>query len=154
MVKKFISDILLSIAIDKNARNKLVAFKKNKPPVREPNSLSEPVPERSVYAQPKPRLSVDELTPIRDLKKSSPATKADDQNSLMKEALNAAQQESNQNFSRTSNNKPVSKERRALIAKAMAIRRSKLYILNELDREQLNKLTAMAIQALNIRIQK
>ena len=154
MFKKFISDILLSIAIDKSARNKLGAFNKNKRSMREPNSRSELAPEPPVSIQIKNPIRMRKLTPLNDLKKSSAATKADSPDLFIKENLDGAQQELNQHFTGTSQNKLVSKERKALIDKAMAIRRSKLYILNELDREQLNKLTAMAIQALNVRIQK
>ena len=56
-------------------------------------------------------------------------------------------------FCPISEKEPIPLERAALIEQAMAIRRSKLHILNELDRDQLDKLTELAIRALNLRIQ-
>ena len=75
-------------------------------------------------------------------------------NMLIDEILTKTNQELVHKPNSVPEKKPITPERMALIEKAMSIRRSKLHILNELDPEQLNKLTAVAIKALNLRIQK
>ena len=73
---------------------------------------------------------------------------------IIHEALKSAEEEILHEQSLTQITNPMTPERAALIEKAMAIRRSKLYILDELTQDQRNKLTYMAMQALNDQVAK
>ena len=75
--------------------------------------------------------------------------KEDDPKTLIQEALASAEAELLHQQKPIYKVKPITPERAALIEQAMAIRQSKLYILDELTQDQRNKLTHMAIQALN-----
>ena len=139
MLKKFISSALLSVAVDKKARNKIKALKEKKRSLGEQAEDSSLVSTRSVSDKPSVPLSIEYLSQSANARKLSLPGQIDNPKALIDDILTSTGQEL---------------ERKALIEQAMAIRRSKLHILDELDREQLNKLTEMAIQALNVRIQK
>ena len=121
MFKKFVSNALLSVVVDKKARAKIGAAKGRKPT---PNGEN---------------LSIPSMT----------SREEDDPKVLIHEALASAEEELLHQQKPTYKGKPITPERAALIEQAMAIRRSKLYILDELTQDQRNKLTHMAIQALN-----
>ena len=123
MLKKFISNALLSVVVDKKTRDKIGAMKERKP-TPTPNGDNQSVPSMALG-------------------------KEDDPKTLIHEALASAEEELLHRQKPTYKGKPITPERATLIEQAMAIRRSKLYILDELTQDQRNKLTHMAIQALN-----
>ena len=123
MFKKFVSNALLSVVVDKKARAKIGAAKGRKP-TPTPNGEN---------------LSIPSMT----------SREEDDPKALIHEALASAEEELLHQQNPTYKGKPITPERATLIEQAMAIRRSKLYILDELTQDQRNKLTQMAIQALN-----
>ena len=133
MLKKIISKALLTIAVDKKARKKINDLDRQKRLLKTQNrrkniEVSEPPPKKSLTEQ------------------------AEESNKLIIEVLTSAGIGPKQQQHGMSHGTSINPERKALITEAMAIRRSKLHILNELNQEQLDKLTAMAIQALNIQI--
>ena len=133
MLKKIISKALLTIAVDKKARKKINDLDRQKRLLKTQNRRkniegSEPPPKKSLTEQ------------------------AEESNKLIIEVLTSAGIGPKQQEHGMSQGMSINPERKALITEAMAIRRSKLHILNELNQEQLDKLTAMAIQALNIQI--
>ena len=133
MLKKIISKALLTIAVDKKARKKINDLDRQKRLLKTQNRRkniggSEPPPKKSLTEQ------------------------AEESNKLIIEVLTSAGIGPKQQEHGMSHGTSINPERKALITEAMAIRRSKLHILNELNQEQLDKLTAMAIQALNIQI--
>ena len=133
MLKKIISKALLTIAVDKKARKKINDLDRQKRLLKTQNrrkniEVSEPPPKKSLTEQ------------------------AEESNKLIIEVLTSAGIGPKQQQHGMSHETSINPERKALITEAMAIRRSKLHILNELNQEQLDKLTAMAIQALNIQI--
>ena len=123
MFKKFVSNALLSVVVDKKARDKISAAKGPKPTPR-PNGENQSIPSMTLRME-------------------------DDSKALIHEALASAKEELLHQQKPNYKGKPITPERAALIEQAMAIRRSKLYILDELTQDQRNKLTHMAIQALN-----
>ena len=128
MFKKFISNALLSVVVDKKARDKIGAAKERNP-APTPNGDNQSIP-------------------------SMAPGKEDDPETLIHEALASAKEEFLHQQRSTYKGKPISSKRAKLIEQAMAIRRSKLYILDDLTQDQRNKLTQMAIQALNAQINK
>ena len=73
----------------------------------------------------------------------------EDPKKLISEALASAREELLHKQDLSNKGTPITRERAALIKQAMAIRQSKLYILDGLTQDQRNRLTYMAIQALN-----
>ena len=128
MFRKFFSSALFKFVIDKKARDKIISFYAKK---------------HTLKVQAHGFNSIPRNTELPD-----------DTATTVAAALHNKEQNM---LDRSNGEKPKStklSDRRALINQAMAIRRSKLHILDELDPEQLKKLKTMAIQALNIRIQK
>ena len=152
MLKKIISKALLTVAVDKKARKKINDLDKHKRLLktqsRQKNiNESGPTPKTSLNKQAHIDASSDPRKQI-----SNPTEQIEESNNMIREVLTGAGRGAKQQDSGMSQGTPINPERQALITKAMAIRRSKLHILNELDQEQLDKLTAMAIQAFNIQI--
>ena len=140
MFKKFISNALLSIVVDKRARDKMSAANEQKvtptPDVENVNIQSmtpamETAPKRSTA--PNQHLHLEDEDPKK----------------LISEALACAREELLHKQDLSIKGTPIPRERAALIKQAMAIRQSKLYILDGLTQDQRNRLTYMAIQALN-----
>ena len=82
---------------------------------------------------------------------SNPTKQTENSNKLNSNVLTDAGSGQKRQSNRINHGTSINPERKALITEAMTIRRSKLHILNELDQEQLDVLTAMAIQALDIK---
>ena len=149
MLKKFVSNTLLSVVVDKKARDKMSAANERK---------SVPTPSKDELNIP--RMSLEKnAAPKRTAKRSAaphqPAHgEKDDRKVLISQALASAEEELQRNQNRTHTGKPITPERTALIENAIAIRRSKLYNLDKLTQDQRNKLTYMAMQALNDQIDK
>ncbi len=123
MFKKFVSNALLSVVVDKTARDK-ISLARGRKTTPTPNGDNLSIP-------------------------STTLRKEDDPKALIHEALSSAEEELGHRQKPTYKGKPITPERAALIEQAMAIRRSKLYVLDELTQDQRDKLTHMAIQALN-----
>lgn len=134
MLKKFISGALLSVFMDKKARQKLNQVrsskaKRNKPKKSAAKAKTPPAP-----PQPEP-------DPLE-------AMNSDEINTLIRDSLDAAEQEIIGKKAKP----PVAPGRQALIDEALAIHRSKSHIIDELPKEQREKLVYMATQALGARL--
>lgn len=154
MIKKFVSNALLSVVMDKKARDKLNALNERRAepadddeaaiPRMSPEEGKPPAPTKTPKAQPAPNPAT----------ARPPSAMDDDPAALIRDALASAERELERKKNRTHKGKPITAERAALIERALAIHRSKAYILDELDQDQRDKLTAMAMQALNDQLQK
>ena len=149
MFKKFVSSTLLSVVVDKKARDKMSAANERK---------SAPPPSEDELNIPRMALEKN-VAPKRTAKRSTaphqPAQGQENHREVMiYEALASAEEELLRKQNRTHTRKPITPERAALIENAMAIRRSKLYVLDKLTQDQRKKLTDMAMQALNDQIDK
>jgi len=142
MIKKFISKALLSVVMDKKARQKLKGVPtenkkgKKKPSKKELEELDPPLkydPEKQIAslsnalltAAPPPPPSDNNMTDI-------------EVEELVKSSLDTARHELEKKP------KPTT-ERQALIQQALAIRNSKTHVLDDLSAEQKEKLAAMAL---------
>jgi hypothetical protein len=149
MFKKFVSNTLLSVVVDKKARDKMSAANERK---------SVPTPSKDELNLP--RMSLEKnAAPKKTAKRSAapdqPAHgQKDDREVLIFKALASAEEELLRNQNRTHTGKPITPERAALIENAIAIRRSKLYILDKLTQDQRKKLAYMAMHVLNDQIDK
>ncbi|MBB55311.1 MAG: hypothetical protein CMF67_13150 [Magnetovibrio sp.] len=140
MFKKFVSNALLSIVIDKKARDKMSAA--NEPKVTStPDVENENIPSMTpeMEAPPERSAAPNQHLPVED----------EDPKKLISEALACAREELLHKQDLSNKGTSITRERAALIKQAMAIRQSKLYILDGLTQDQRNRLTYMAIQALN-----
>lgn len=120
MLKKFVSKALLSLVMDKDARDRLESRK---------NPSPDPAPE------PAPKLPNPE--PVQP----PGQTKTEDTRELILDALRAAEQE-------LAEKPKMTPERQALIQQAMNVQRSKEHVLNGLSQEQREKLYVVAIKSL------
>lgn len=132
MIKNFVSDALLSVFMDKKARQKLKTSRKAKAARAPAKGADKPVgdgpdaPPTPAAADPMETMGQDEVT------------------ALIRESLNAAEQE----ISDKKNKRAANPSRQALIDKALAIHSSKQHIVDDLPEEQREKLLFMAQQAL------
>jgi len=154
MIKKFFSNALLSVVMDKKARDKINALQ---------DSKSQPAPAETEAASDMdiPRFLPDKGDQPKAAKHNRPphipphrppAVEEEDPGLLIREALETAERELAQKLNPTHKGKPVTPERQALIDQAMAIHQSKSHILDDLDQDQRDKLYVMAMQALNEQI--
>ena len=124
MFKKFVSNTLLSVVVDKKARDKMSAANERKT-----------VPTPSKDELNIPRMSLEKnAAPKRTAKRSAAAHQPahgqkDDREVLIYEALASAEEELLRHQNRTHTGKPITPERAALIENAIAIRQSKLLSL-------------------------
>ena len=140
MFKKFVSNALLSIVVDKKARDKMSAA--NEPKVTstpDVGNVNIPSMTREMEAPPKRSAAPNQHLHVED----------EDPKNLISEALACAREELLHKQDLSNKGTSITRERAALIKQAMAIRQSKLYILDGLTQDQRNRLTYMAIQALN-----
>jgi len=151
MIKKLVSNALLSMVMDKKAREKLNAVQEQKRRQQggAPATDERARPERGA-AEPagtkKPgRTAKVEARPPRPARSNPPLIDEDDPEALIREALEEAELE----LIQKRNKKPMTSERQALIDQAMAIHQSKSHVLDELDSEHREKLTFMALKALD-----
>lgn len=119
MIKKFVSKTLLSMVMNKPAREKFEAVQEAKRAQKTALKTAAPVP-----------------TP--------PAPTAGETANLVREALDTAEKELVAKKAR----RPMTGGRQALIDEAMLIRRSKAKVLDELDPKQREKLMIMALKSL------
>ena len=138
MIKKFVSNALLSVVMDKKARDKFNAAQDAK--------------KRAIGELPaSPAIADDDTDIPRVIPTPTVAPKppsggpADDTAMLVRQALDSAEAE----LTHRQNRKSMSPERQALIENALAIHRSKAHILDDLDEDQREKLYVMAMQTLN-----
>ena len=158
MLKKFVSNALLSVVMDKKARERLQAAKESKKHSDQPTA-STSTPEIAAPGNAS-RASSGKKSPK---KKSDFQARADrygallagaappsgdaveeDTADLVRQALESAESELANNRDR----KPMTPNRKALIDQAMAIHKSKSHILDDLDDESREKLYVMAMEAL------
>ena len=140
MFKKFFSNALLSIVVDKKARDKMSAA--NEPKVTstpDVGNVNIPSMTPEMEAPPKRSAAPNLHLHVED----------EDPKNLISEALACAREELLHKQDLSNKGTSITRERAALIKQAMAIRQSKLYILDGLTQDQRNRLTYMAIQALN-----
>ncbi len=129
MIKKFVSNALLSVFMDKKARETLKA-------VQEQDEPSAPAASGTNTINDLENLVV-QSDPLENLNKDEVAD-------LIRESLDEAEREIvNRKTKRAAN-----PERQALIDQAMAIHRSKQYVVDELPLEQREKLMYMALKTL------
>ena len=152
MLKKIISKALLTVAIDSKARKKINGLGGYKRLLRtriQHKNIKDlgPLPKKLLNEQ----AHIDASHEPRK-RASNPTKQIENPNKLNSNVLTGARVGHNRQSSSINHGTSINPERKALITEALTIRRSKLHILHELDQEQLDKLTAMAIQALNIQI--
>jgi hypothetical protein len=148
MIKKLVSNALLSMVMDKKAREKFNAVQDDKrrkrdglaPAERANNAPDQPAATANTTPAPTPGRE-----PASAFSASPPRADDDDPEALIREALESAELE----LIEKRNKKPMTSERQALIDQAMAIHNSKSHILDELDPEHREKLTFMALKALD-----
>jgi len=131
MIKKFVSNALLSVFMDKRARDKLQAKSK-------PNASPRPQP------QPESPANITDLEnqmigndPLENMNKDEVAA-------LIRDSLDEAEREIVSNKARRTANP----DRQALIDQALAIQRSKRHIVDDLPPDQREKLMFMALKTL------
>lgn len=132
MIKKFVSKALLSVFMDKQARQKLEASRGPK------NAKSS---DRNFTPS-------DEDTPAPQLPDPVPSMSQDEITALIRDSLDAAEQE----ITEKKVKRAANPDRQALIEQAMAIHGSKKHIVDELPEEQRQKLIFMAQQALGAQL--
>jgi len=149
MLKKFVSNALLSVVMDKKARDKLQAVKDSKKRGAEP-APTDPTVEKPSAASSKEKSELEARAdrygamlagaapPSGDAVEESP-------DELIRQALESAEAEL---LNKKRGKKPMTPERQALINQAMAIHQSKTHLLDDLDDESREKLYVMAMEAL------
>ena len=154
MFKKLLSSALFTIAIDKKARKKIKTLNEKKFTARTrtiDNKQETSSSRLQAIAEPPPFSS-----PFQSVNTGTSLQSRNiiDPEALLKRCLIEPKQNLDRKPRKNADKFSKAGRRGALIKNAMAIRRSKLHILDELDPEQLNKLATIASQALNLRIQK
>jgi len=151
MLKKIVSNALLSMVMDKKARDKLGAIRDAKKQRGQgagtDGRQAETTPEVGKPTSPENELASEfaRTPPPRPRAPDGPDV-VDDPAELIRQSLDAAEKEL---LDRQARMGRMTKGRRALIAEAMAIHRSKSHIIDELDPEQREKLKVLAMHALD-----
>jgi len=129
MIKKFVSNALLSVFMDKQARDKLQA--KNKP-----NTSPQPQPSspNNIADLENQMIGGD---PLENMNKDEVAA-------LIRDSLDEAERE----IVSSKAKRAANPDRQALIDQALAIQRSKRHIVDELPPDQREKLMFMALKTL------
>ena len=143
MFKKLVSKALLSVVMDKNARDNLGAGKKRKPAPKpdpqapEPAALSKgrKAGAKGLKAGAKGRKAGASPSP------PPPMVETEDTHQLILDALRAADQE-------LTEKRDMTPERQVLIQQAMAMHRSKAHILDDLSQEDREKLYVVALKTI------
>lgn len=138
MIKKIVSDALLSVFMDKKAREKLKASRSAKSNKKTLASSAAADAQNVAKGDLPARVEPD---PLDNMDK-------DEITSLIRESLDAAAQE----ITDKKRKHAANPGRQALIEQAMAIHQSKKHIIDELPEEQREKLLFMAQQALGARL--
>ncbi len=129
MFKKLVSKALLSVVMDKNARDNLGARKKRKPAPKPDPRAPEPAasskgPKAGVSPSPPPSMA-----------------ETEDTHQLIMDSLRAAEQE-------LTEKRDMTPERQVLIQQAMAMHQSKAHILDDLSQEDREKLYVVALKTI------
>ncbi len=119
MIKKLVSKVLLSVVMDKNARDRLETRKKRKPARKAPPPAS---PKAPSVAPPQ-------------------AAETEETHQLIMDALRAAEQE-------LTEKRDMTPDRQALIQQALDLQRSKAHVLDGLSQEEREKLYVVALKSL------
>lgn len=127
VIKKFLSKTLLSLVLDKDARDRLEARKKSQPARKAP-------PPEPAQEPPREPPDPEPVQPPRRME-------TEDTHELILDALRAAEQE-------LSEKQEMTPERQALIQQTMNVYRSKEHVLASLSQEQRDKLYAVATKTL------
>ena len=125
------SDALLSVIMDKKARQKLGAARKTKSNATPRSERSNTQDHQQTNAAPQARFDPIEIMD------------SDEINSLIRDTLDAAELEIEEKKTKHTANP----DRQALIDSALAIHKSKRHIIDELPEEQRQKLQVMATKA-------
>ena len=154
MIKKLVSNALLSVVMDKQARDKFNAVQEEKRQRQgDGDAKRQPSPEPGAKAKvnsnkSKPATKQDRQTtspaPALPIPPTASINDADAE-ALIREALDIIELELIQKRKK----KPMTAGRRVLIEQAMAIHQEKSHILDDLDQETREKLTFMAMKALD-----
>jgi len=135
MFKKFVSKTLLSMVMDKPAREKFEAVQE----VKRANKRTEPGEAQHPY----PGISTEMTRKISAPVPPPTAEEAEDTASLVRKALDLAEKELVAKKAR----RPMTGDRQALIDEAMLIRSSQSKVLDELNPKQREQLRVMALKA-------
>lgn len=119
MIKKLVSKVLLSVVMDKNARDRLETRKEKKPARKAPPPAS---PKAPSVAPPQ-------------------AAETEETHQLIMDALRAAEQE-------LTEKRDMTPDRQALIQQALDLQRSKAHVLDGLSQEEREKLYVVALKSL------
>ena len=119
MIKKLVSKVLLSVVMDKNARDRLETRKDRKPARKAPPPAS---PKAPSVAPPQ-------------------AAETEETHQLIMDVLRAAEQE-------LTEKRDMTPDRQALIRQALDLQRSKAHVLDDLSREEREKLYVVALKSL------
>lgn len=119
MIKKLVSKVLLSVVMDKNARDRLETRKERKPARKAPPPAS---PKAPSVAPPQ-------------------AAETEETHQLIMDVLRAAEQE-------LTEKRDMTPDRQALIRQALDLQRSKAHVLDDLSREEREKLYVVALKSL------
>lgn len=134
MFKKLVSKALLSVVMDKNARDNLGAGKKRKPaPKPDPRAPEPAAPSKGLKAGG-PKAGASPSPP-------PPMSETEDTHQLIMDSLRAAEQE-------LTEKRDMTPERQVLIQQAMAMHRSKAHILDDLSQEDREKLYVVAMKTI------
>lgn len=155
MIKKLVSNALLSMVMDKKAREKFNAAQEAKarakaeadPKPAPPTATKAPIPSAATEPRAKAAAPAGKAPrpSVAAARTRPPAGEDEDAAELIRQALEEAELELINKRKR----KAMTPQRQALIEQAMAIHRSKSHVLDELDPEQRDKLTFMAMKALD-----
>ncbi len=144
MFKKLVSKALLSVVMDKNARDNLGAGKKRKPaPKPGPRAPEPAAPSKGLKAgEPKAGgLKAGEPKAGASPSPPPPMAETEDTHQLIMDSLRAAEQE-------LTEKRDMTPERQVLIRQAMAMHHSKAHILNDLSQEDREKLYVVALKTI------
>ncbi len=128
MIKKLFSKALMSVVMDKDARDKLKTGKRSKP-AKKSRPQAEPA-----EAPPTESPEARSVTPPM-------AAENEDTHQLILDSLRAAEQE-------LTEKRDMTPDRQALIQQAMNMHRSKAHILDDISPEQREKLYVVALKSL------
>ena len=119
MIKKFVSKALLSVVMDKNARDRLETQKERKPARKAPP----PAPPKAPSVAP------------------PQAAETEETRQLIMDSLRAAEQE-------LTEKRDLTPDRQALIQQALDLQRTKAHVLDDLSQEDREKLYVVALKSL------
>ena len=132
MFKKFVSKAILSVVMDKSARDNLKIRKKGK---QARKAAAPPIPsEAPPSTAPSPPAAEPEPDPLASMSH-------EETRQLIVDSLKAAEEELGRKPDMTS-------ERKALIDEALAVHHSKAHILDDISEEQRQKLYVLALKSL------